>query len=333
MRIISQHPGAQVVYAASRTQAGQSVDTSHPALNRVVELEYEAIDAAVMAERCDVAFLAVPHGASMELAAQLVSRGVKVIDIGTDFRFRDPAEYKQWYGIDHQQLDLLAEAVYGLPEMNREAVRRARIVGNPGCYPTSVLLGIQPFVHAGCVDTTAVVVSAMSGVSGAGSTPKQMYHFPECVENVQAYGVPGHRHTGEMEQGIRAMLAARGGGDVWVSFVPHLVPMSRGILATLNLRLTQTLTTRDALYIMQEYYRNEPFVRVLGEDRLPQTKAVAGSNFCDVTARVDSRSGRLIVLSAIDNLVKGAAGQAVQNMNLMFGLEETAGLKAPGLYP
>ncbi|HEY8418488.1 MAG TPA: N-acetyl-gamma-glutamyl-phosphate reductase [Limnochordales bacterium] len=333
MRILSQHPQAQVLYAASRTQAGQAVAATHPGLAGIVDLEYEAIDTDVMAARCDVVFLAVPHGASMALAAELVDKGVRVIDIGTDFRFRDAEEYRFWYGIEHQATALLAEAVYGLPEMHREAVRTARIVANPGCYPTSVLLGIAPFVHAGCIDTAAVVVSAMSGVSGAGSTPKQMYHFPECTENVQAYGVPGHRHTGEMEQGIRALLAARGGGPVMVSFVPHLVPMSRGILATLNLRLTQPLTTHDAVQIMQDYYRSEPFVRVLGPDRLPQTKAVLGSNYCDVTARVDSRSGRLIVFSAIDNLVKGAAGQAVQNMNIMFGLEETLGLRAPGLYP
>lgn len=333
LRIISQHPHAQVTYAASRTQVGQAVAASHPGLNGFTDLAYETVDTEAMASRCDVAFLAVPHGASMALAAELVPRGVKVIDIGTDFRFRDPAEYQQWYGIQHEQVHLLAEAVYGLPELYRDKVRGARLVGNPGCYPTSVLLGIAPFVHVGCIDTSSVVVSAMSGVSGAGSTPKQMYHFPECTENVQAYGVPGHRHTGEMEQGIRDLLSARGGGEVCVSFVPHLVPMSRGILATLNLRLTQPLTTHDALEIMRKFYRGEPFVRVLGEDRLPQTKAVLGSNFCDVTARVDARSGRLIVLSAIDNLVKGAAGQAVQNMNLMFGLDEIAGLRAPGLYP
>jgi len=333
LRILSQHPQAEVVYAASRTQAGQPVAATHPGLARVVDLEYEAIDIGVMAARCDVVFLAVPHGASMGLAAELVEKGVRVIDIGTDFRFRDAEEYRFWYGIEHQAAELLAEAVYGLPEMNREAVRKARIVANPGCYPTSVLLGIAPFVHADCIDTATVVVSAMSGVSGAGSTPKQMYHFPECTENVQAYGVPGHRHTGEMEQGIRALLAARGGGPVTVSFVPHLVPMSRGILATLNLRLTRAITTQDAVQLMQDYYRSEPFVRVLGADRLPQTKSVLGSNYCDVTARVDHRSGRLIVLSAIDNLVKGAAGQAVQNMNIMFGLEETLGLRAPGLYP
>jgi len=333
MRIISQHPGAQVVYAASRNQAGQAVAATHPGLAGIVDLEYEPIDTAAMAARCDVVFLAVPHGASMSLAAELVAQGVKVVDIGTDFRFRDPAEYRRWYGRDHQQTELLQEAVYGLPELHREAIKAARLVANPGCYPTSVLLGIAPFVHGGVIDTAAVVVAAMSGVSGAGSTPGPMYHYPEATENVRAYGVPGHRHTGEMEQGIRHLLAARGGGEVMVSFVPHLVPMSRGILATLNLRLTQALTTQDALHLLREYYRGEPFVRVVGEDRLPQTKAVLGSNFCDVTARVDERSGRLIVLSAIDNLVKGAAGQAVQNMNLMFGLDETLGLQAPGLYP
>ncbi|MBO8142716.1 MAG: N-acetyl-gamma-glutamyl-phosphate reductase [Firmicutes bacterium] len=331
LRILLHHPDAQVVYVASRTQAGQPVAASHLPLLGLTELVYEPADPGSIATRCDVVFLAVPRGASMDVAAELCRLGVRVVDLGTDFRFRNPETYRYWYGADHRHPELLADAVYGLPEMNREAVRKARLVGNPGCYPTAVLLGVMPFIKAGCVDPADVVVTAMSGVSGAGSTPAPMYHFPECTENVQAYGVPGHRHTGEMEQGIAAMLG--GGGQVSVSFVPHLVPMSRGIQATIHLRLTEKLTTADAIALMQEHYRFEPFVRVLGENRLPQTKVVAGSNFCDVTARSDPRTGRLIVLAAIDNLVKGAAGQAVQNMNLMFGLDEAAGLRSPGLYP
>jgi len=333
LRIFSQHPRVRVTYVSSRSQAGASVDESHLALAGFYNLTYQPVDVDAMAEQCDVAFLAVPHGASMELAADLLERGVRVVDLGADFRLPDAATYQAWYGGEHTRPELLGEAVYGLPELNRERIKTARLVANPGCFPTSVLLGVAPLVHAGLIDTSAVAVSAVTGVSGAGATPKPLYHFPDRTENVQAYGVPGHRHTAEMEMGIAHVLAARGGGPVGVSFVPQLVPMSRGILATIQVPLTQSVSTADVLSAMREYYRTEPFVRVLGEDRMPQTKAVSGSNYCDVTARVDARTGRVIVLSAIDNLVKGAAGQAVQNMNIMFGVEETEGLKTPGLYP
>lgn len=333
LRIFFQHQHVRVTYVSSRSQVGASVGDSHPALAGCYDLVYEPLDVDVMAERCDVVFLAVPHGASMELAAELLSRGVRVLDLGADFRLGSAEAYRTWYGAEHTRPELLTEAVYGLPEMNRARVADARLVANPGCYPTSFLLAVAPLVHVGCIDVSAMTVSAVTGVSGAGGTPGQLYHFPERTENVQAYGVPGHRHTAEMEQGVATMMAARGGGQVGVSFVPHLVPMSRGILATINVPLTQSMSTENVLHVMRGFYRSEPFVRVLGAERLPQTKTVTGTNYCDVTARVDHRTGRVIVLSAIDNLVKGAAGQAVQNMNIMFGLDETAGLKAPGLYP
>lgn len=333
LRIFYQHGGARVTYVASRSQVGEHVDKVHPALAGCFDLQFRPIDAGALAEAADVVFLAVPHGASMELAAHLIELGVHVVDLGADYRLADAGEYEYWYGAPHTRPALLKEAVYGLPELHREAVRSARLVANPGCYPTSVLLAVAPLIHLGIVDAHDVTVSAVTGISGAGGTPGPLFHFPERTENVQAYGVPGHRHTAEMEQGIAHVLASRGGGDVAVSFVPHLVPMSRGILATLNLRLTQSMATKDVLSVMRSFYRTEPFVRVLGEDAMPTTKNVMGSNYCHVTARVDTRTSRLIVLSAIDNLVKGAAGQAVQNMNIMFGLDETEGLKAPPLYP
>lgn len=333
LRILYRHEGARVTYVASRSQVGQKVDDVHPYLAGCYDLSFSAIDPGPLAAAADVVFLAVPHGASMELAPQLLERGVRVVDLGADFRLADGAAYEYWYKAPHTEADALAEAVYGLPEMHREQIRTARLVANPGCYPTSVLLAVAPFVHLGIIDAEDVTVSAVTGVSGAGGTPGPLYHYPERTENVQPYGVPGHRHTAEMEQGIARLLEARGGGKPKVSFVPHLVPMSRGILATLNLRLVQPMATKDVLSVMRSYWRTEPFVKVLGEDRLPATKPVAGSNFCHVTARADERTGRLVVLSAIDNLVKGAAGQAVQNMNIMFGLDETTGLKAPGLYP
>lgn len=333
LRIFYQHRRARVTYVSSRSQVGTPIGESHPALAGCYDLTYEAIDPDAMADRCDVVFLAVPHGASMELAADLLERNVRVVDLGADFRLSDPDAYRNWYGAEHTRPELLEEAVYGLPEINRARVREARLVANPGCYPTSFLLGVAPLVHLGCIDVSTVIVSAVTGVSGAGGTPGPLYHYPERTENVQAYGVPGHRHTSEMEQGVTRLVAERGGGSVAVSFVPHLVPMSRGILSTINVPLTQAMSTENVLHVMRGFYRTEPFVRVLGADRMPQTKAVAGTNYCDVTARVDERTGRVIVLSAIDNLVKGAAGQAVQNMNIMFGIDETEGLKAPGLYP
>lgn len=333
LRILYQHEGARVTYVASRSQVGQRLDDVHPYLTGCYDLSFDAIDPDKLAAAADVAFLAVPHGASMELVPQLLERGMRVVDLGADFRLADAAAYEYWYKAPHTKTDLLAEAVYGLPEMHREQIRTARLVANPGCYPTAVLLAAAPLVHLGVIDAADVTVSAVTGVSGAGGTPGPLYHYPERTENVQAYGVPGHRHTAEMEQGIGRMLEARGGGPANVTFVPHLVPMSRGILATLNVRLAQNMATKDVLSVMRSYWRTEPFVKVLGEERLPTTKSVAGSNFCHVTARVDARTGRLVVLSAIDNLVKGAAGQAIQNMNIMYGLDETTGLKAPGLYP
>lgn len=333
LRLLYQHDNVRVTYVASRSQVGATVDEVHPALAGCFDLTFGPIEVDALAEAADVVFLAVPHGASMELAADLVERDVKVIDLGADFRLGTPAAYEYWYGAPHTRPELLAEAVYGLPELHRDAVRLARLVANPGCFPTSVLLGVAPLIHLGIVDPGDVTVSAMTGVSGGGGTPSPLFHYPERTENVQAYGVPGHRHTAEMEEGIADMLTLRGGGDVAVSFVPHLVPMSRGILATLNMRLTQKMETKDVLSVVRSFYRTEPFVKVLGEGSLPTTKNVLGSNFCHLTVRVDPRTNRLIVLSAIDNLVKGAAGQAVQNMNIMFGRDELTGLKAPGLYP
>lgn len=333
LRILYEHPDARVTYVASRSQVGERVDDVHPALAGCYDLAFGAIDPDALAQAADVVFLAVPHGASMELAPALLERGARVIDLGADFRLDDPDVYEYWYGAPHTEAEALHEAVYGLPEMHRDDIREARLVANPGCYPTSVLLGLAPLVHLGILDPHDVTISAVTGVSGAGGTPGPLFHYPERTENVQAYGVPGHRHTAEMEQGVARLLAQRGGGDVKVSFVPHLVPMSRGILATMNAPMPQKMETKNVLSIMRSYYRTEPFVRVLGEDRLPVTKHVAGTNFCHVSARVDPRTDRLIVFSAIDNLVKGAAGQAVQNLNIMYGFEETTGLKARGLYP
>jgi N-acetyl-gamma-glutamyl-phosphate reductase len=331
IRLLGEHPHVKLECLASRTLGGQTVAMHQPSLAGWARWSYEPLDLADMAKRCDVVFTAVPHGAAMEPAAITLAAGKKLIDLGTDFRFRDLAVYEQWYKLPHTQPKLNAEAVYGLPELFREPIAGARLVANPGCYPTSALLALAPLARQGAIDTSSIVINSVSGVSGAGATPKPMNHFPDCTENVQAYGTATHRHTPEIEQGL-AMLT--GDKDVRISFTPHLVPMSRGILTTAVCTLRGDNWTNDSLTRLYEaFYQNEPFVVVLGPDRLPQTKAVWGSNYSHVSVRCDARTGRVLAQAVIDNLVKGAAGQAVQNMNVLFGLPETTGLSSPGLMP
>lgn len=329
LRLLLAHPSAEVVYVASTSKVGKKVSEALPALEGVVDLSFEPVDAAALGERCDVVFTATPHGAAMGLADEILSRGAVLIDVGADFRFRDAAVYESWYGQTHVRPMLASEAAYGLPELFGDDVKEARLISNPGCYPTSALLALAPLVVHRLIEMESIVVCSMSGVSGAGATPKPMYHFPDCVENVQAYGMPGHRHTPEIEQG----LAKLSGGEVPpISFTPHLIPMSRGILTHVNARAARSVDEGELIEVYKSFYAEAPFVRVLA-DRLAQTKAVRGSNFCDLSPRVDRRSGRILVASAIDNLMKGAAGQAVQNMNLRFGIDQKAGLWMPGIMP
>lgn len=329
LRLLHGHPQATIAYVASTSKVGQKVGDALPSLDRFYDLTFEPVDPRAMGARCDVVFTATPHGAAMELAEEILAGGAVLIDIGSDFRFKDAGAYPKWYGVEHKCPHLLDKAVYGLVELFGDSVAGADLIANPGCYPTSALLALAPAVKEGLLELDTIVVSSMSGVSGAGATPRPMYHFPDCVENAQGYGMPGHRHTPEIEQGI-SLLAGEEAPPI--SFAPHLVPMSRGILTHVNARLKRAVTTEDAIELYREFYRRSAFVRVLA-DRLPQTKLVAGSNFCDVAPRVDPRTGRLLVESAIDNLVKGAAGQAVQNMNVRFGIEERAGLWAPAIAP
>lgn len=331
LRLLAGHPHVKIECLVSRSLAGRAVADEQPAMAGWAQWQYEDLNPADLAERCDVVFTAVPHGAAMELAPPVVGAGKRFIDLGTDFRFRDTTVYEKWYKLNHTQPEMSATAAYGLPELFRAQVKGAKVVGNPGCYPTASLLSVAPLVVAQAIAVDNVVITAMSGVSGAGVTPKPMYHFPDCTENVQAYGTTTHRHTPEIEQGI-SLLA--GGKSAGVVFTPHLVPMSRGILATaVCTPLTNSWTTDALIKLYQDFYAQEPFVTVLGAERLPQTKAVWGSNFCQVTVRYDARVNRIIAQSAIDNLVKGAAGQAIQNMNILFGLDEKTGLFHPGLTP
>ncbi|HHY46332.1 MAG TPA: N-acetyl-gamma-glutamyl-phosphate reductase [Firmicutes bacterium] len=344
LRILSSHPGARVVHVVSRTHAGKPVGEVFPNLRQCCEAVFCEPDPSRYLPDTDVVFCCAPHGTAMGIAREIVGKA-KLIDLGPDFRFRDPAVFEEWYGKPHEAPELAQEAVYGLVELHASEIKSAGIVGNPGCYPTCSVLALAPLLAYGLIDPESVVIDAKSGVSGAGRSPGLAYHFPEVNDSIRPYGIPGHRHTPEIEQEL-SRLAGR---QVKCSFSPHLVPMTRGILVTCYARLLgwpevgsdragaagsrDIRDTGDIIALYREYYEFRPFVRVLGPGELPHTKAVYGSNFCDVTARVDPRTGRVIAMAAIDNLVKGAAGQAVQNMNVMFGLDERTGLYAPGLYP
>lgn len=327
VRLLWGHPHVQLVHLTAESRAAEVYGEVFPNLRDVVTHTTEEADLARIAADSDVVFFALPNGLPMQMAPHLGHR-VKIVDLGADFRFRDPATYQQWYKAPHACPALLADAVYGQPELHRERLRTARVVGNPGCYPTAALLAMAPFLRAGVVETEGIVVDAKSGVSGAGRSPSLGVHFSEVNENVKPYNVAAHRHQPEIAQEIALLTGRR----ATVTFVPHLIPMTRGILATVYLRLRQRLTTPEAEGLLREAYAREPFVRVL-TGALPQTKATYGSNYCDVAVRIDPEGGWLIAMAAIDNLVKGAAGQAVQNMNIMCGLPEDAGLRVLPLYP
>jgi N-acetyl-gamma-glutamyl-phosphate reductase len=330
LRWLGQHPKVKVEYLSSRSLGGKRLADVHPNMAGWAPWSYETQDLAAMARRCDVVFAAVPNGASMNLAETFVEAGCYYIDLSADFRLRAVDIYEKWYGQAHTATDLNAKAAYGLPELFREEIKKAVLIGKPGCFPTGALLALAPLSAHKLIDMTQVIVTAMTGVSGAGATPKPNFHFPHCTENVQAYATVGHRHTPEIEQGLSLLS----GSEAKVTFIPHLVPMSRGILTTAVCRpLEPKWNTADLTALFRQYYENEPFITVLGEDRLPQTKAVAGSNFCHLAVRYDQRVERIIVQSALDNLVKGSAGQAVQSMNAIFGLPETEGLSVPGMLP
>ena len=339
-RLLATHAHAQITVAtASGERAGQKLSDLFPSLRGVCDIVCQPYDAAEIARNADVAFIALGHGKAMEIAPELLEAGLKVIDLGADFRLRDAAQYEKWYHLEHSAPQVLAGAVYGLPELHRSRIKNARLVANPGCYPTSAILALAPFVERNEIHTHDLIVDSASGVSGAGRSSFSLdYHFAELENNFKAYGVGTHRHTPEIEQGLRdALTADNDDAKICVTFTPHLLPLARGILstcyATLREEARDEMNTHEALQVLAGYYANEPFVRVLDEGILPTLKGVNGSNFCDIGAVVSPHSGRLIVIAAEDNLVKGASGQAIQNMNLMFGLDEREGLRGAALYP
>ncbi len=328
LRLVWRHPELELVAATSEKRAGRPVGEAFPALRGLLALDFETADPKALAKRAEACFVALPHAASAPIVASLRKSGLPVVDLSADFRLRKLETYEAWYGT-HAAPELVGHAVYGLPELYREELRTAELVASAGCYPTAILLPLAPFLREGLVEPGSIFVDAKSGVSGAGRAQDDRYLFAELDENAQAYKVACHRHVPEMEQ--EAALAA--GEAVGITFVPQLIPTTRGILATLLLRPRRPLDTETAHEVLERAYRDEPFVRVLPPGETPSLAAVRGSNFCDVTAIADERNGTLVVLSALDNLVKGAGGQALQCLNLMRGWPEEMGLLEAPLIP
>lgn len=318
LRLLAQHPHVELQAITSRGDAGTAVADMFPSLRRRIGLSFVDPKSADL-ENCDIVFFATPNGVAMSQAGVLLDAGVKVVDLAADFRIKDLADWEKWYGMKHAAPELITEAVYGLPEVNRDEIRSARLVANPGCYPTAVQLGFFPLVESGLVDVTHLIADAKSGVSGAGRKAEVHTLFSESSDSFKAYGVPGHRHLPEICQG----LSIAAGKSVGLTFVPHLTPIIRGIHATLYARVTQEADFQ-ALY--EARYKEEPFVDVLPFASHPDTRSVRAANICRIALHRPQAGDTLVILSVIDNLVKGAAGQAVQNMNIMFGLDECAGL-------
>jgi N-acetyl-gamma-glutamyl-phosphate reductase len=330
-RLLSVHPNVKLTYVASGTYGGQPLASALPGFPQRNSLVCSDYDEDAVVAQCDVVFLAQETGFAAAHAAALADRGKKVIDLSADLRIKDPAIFTKWYKTTAGSQILLDRAVYGLPELHREEIREAQIIANPGCYPTSAILALAPVIAADVVETDRIIINSMSGVSGAGRSKHTLsYHFPEVNESATVYGVAGaHRHTPEIEQAL-SLLA---GHQIIVSFTPHLIPVTRGILTTVLVDLSQDLTTEDLVALIAKFYANEPFVNVLPVGSFPATKHTFGSNYIHIGAAVDQRTGRATIVSAEDNLVKGAAGQAIQNMNLMYGVPEETGLTMTGMFP
>jgi N-acetyl-gamma-glutamyl-phosphate reductase len=325
VRLLLAHPHVEVTAVTSRQYAGKPLGDIFPKFAnhlRARALRFTEPVAASLASAAEVVFLALPHGVAAEFAGPLLKAGRKVIDLSADFRVKDPAVYKEFYGHDHSAPELLKQAVYGLPEIYRAQIRHSTLIASPGCYPTSILLPLMPLLKAGLVSPDGIIADSLSGVSGAGRKAELDYLFVECNESVRPYGVPKHRHLSEIEQ----ELSLSAGEPVRIQFTPHLIPVNRGILTTLYLSPTRNTASEAIRECYRQAYGQEPFVRLLGEKGLPDTKNVVGSNVIEIAWRVDPRTGRLIVMSAEDNLVKGASGQAVQSLNIMCDWPETTGL-------
>lgn len=330
VRLAAAHPDFEIAAVTSEKSAGQSVASVFPSLTSVVQHTFEALAPEALADRADALFLALPHTKSQDPVALCMKAGKLVVDLSADYRLKDVAAYETWYQTPHAHPALLREAVYGLPELHRSAIANAKLVASPGCYPTAAILQLAPLFAKGLVQPDSIVIDAKSGISGAGRSPALPYHFPEAHESLEPYKIGKHRHIPEIEQELSGVMGMP--GTVTIAFTPHLVPMNRGILSTAYCKLKTDIKLPELRAMYREFYKGERFIR-LYEDIVPNPRYIKGSNYCDIGIYTDARAGWVVTVAAIDNLIKGAAGQAIQAMNLMMGIPEETGLTAPGSYP
>ncbi|MDP4180134.1 MAG: N-acetyl-gamma-glutamyl-phosphate reductase [Bacillota bacterium] len=328
VRLLQKHPGIKITSIVSQNFVGQKVSDIYPTLRNVFDMKCDALDIEAISKKADIFVTALPHGVSKEVIPKLINLGKRVVDHSGDFRYKNVDVYEKWYGIKHEMPELLEKSVYGLPELYRDKIKDAMIVGNPGCYPTCSIMGLAPLLKNKLIETKNIIIDATSGVTGAGRSTDLAYQFCECTENYKAYKVSTHRHTSEIEQEL-SFLANE---EMLISFTPHLAPMKRGMLCTSYANLKNETSSSELIKLYREFYKDEYFVRVLDEGKLPETKYTVGSNFIDISLVVDKRLNRVVVLSCLDNLGKGASSQAVQDLNIMCGYAETTGLESPGLY-
>lgn len=333
VRLLLQHEGVHIHSAVSSSNGGKPFSHVYPNFANVADFVCSSDTIEKVADEVDLVFLALPHGLAAGMVSSDVLEKCAVIDLGADFRLKNAEAYDEWYEFKHPKPELLSQSSYGLPELNRAAIKDSKLVANPGCYATCSILSLAPLLSAGLIDETTLIVDAKSGVTGAGRSLSLGVHYNECNESIKAYKLASHRHTPEIEQALNIFSKS----SLAISFTPHLVPMNRGILCTSYASLYKKTELKDLYNLYMEFYKDEPFIRIfhpeLGEYRYPETRWVKGSNFCDIGLSVDQRTNRVIVVGALDNLIKGAAGQAIQNMNILFGLEETSGLKHASLFP
>ena len=328
VRLLTAHPGVKIVHLVSKSYAGEKLSKIYPNFASVLDIVLEDMNIEKIAADSDVVFTALPHGASKEVIPPLASRGVKIIDFSGDYRYNNRETYEKWYGEEHSSPELLEQAVYGLCELHRDEIKNANLIGNPGCYTTCSILALAPLVKNKAIDNKSIITDAKSGVTGAGRATALDYSFCECTENMKAYKIAAHRHTSEIEQEL-SLLADE---DIVLSFTPHLVPLKRGILSTCYANLINPMSAAEIVDMFREFYSGEQFIRVYDAGMLPETNHVTGSNFTDIGIAVDTRLNRVIAVSCVDNIIKGAAGQAIQNMNIISGFSESDGIGNPGFY-
>lgn len=329
LRILSNHQEIEITTVSAKRSADRRVTDLFPHLHKYSHLTYEPLDKKKFLKKADLFFMTLPHGESQEAVDYFLKNNKKVIDLSADYRISDPGVYEEWYKIPHNYAETLKKAVYGLPELNREQIKEADLIANPGCYPTAAILGLYPAIKKGIIDSENIIIDSKSGTSGAGRKTDTAFSFCEVNEGFKAYSVVNHRHTPEIEQELSIIA----GKNIKVNFTPHLVPMDRGIISTMYGKMLKGINTSDVIAVYKEIYAEEPFVNVFEEGNFPNTKNVRGSNYCYLGLKVNNRTNTLIIVSAVDNLMKGASGQAVQNMNIMMGFKETTAIELLAVFP